>query len=113
MKPFKVAVSWITGILIWTFMLSIALAWYDFGYLDMKTVAAMGIKLLPLLAVALGLLAWAVRQEKASRDSLGASQASPDVMPASRPASHKASELADPHRSFRTGKPVATTRTAV
>ena len=38
--------------LILTFILSIGLAWFDFGYLDTDTVLKMMLMLLPLLAVA-------------------------------------------------------------
>lgn len=63
MSSLKIAVLWITGILIWIFTLSVGLAWYKFGYLDVDTIRTMGLLLLPLVITAIAILIWADSKE--------------------------------------------------
>lgn len=70
MRSLRTAILWITGILLWTFALSIGLAWLDFGYLDVRTAVSMGLMLLPLLGIAAGILAWTRAQESAEEKDL-------------------------------------------
>ena len=61
------AILLMSGMLVWVFALSAGLAWYQFGYLDWKTVGSMGLILMPLLVVAIGVLLFMDLRERSER----------------------------------------------
>ncbi|MGD0090535.1 MAG: hypothetical protein ABSE73_11500 [Planctomycetota bacterium] len=52
MNSLQKATLWVVGCLVLVFALSVALSWYQFGYLDWVTTVQMGLMLLPVLGAA-------------------------------------------------------------
>lgn len=76
MRSLRIAILWIIGILLWVFGLTIGLAWFQFGFLDWKTIATMGVILVPVLGVAIGVLVWTHVHEAAEEAALKEKMAS-------------------------------------
>lgn len=76
MNTWRKAVLLVSGLLVVMFVVAAGWAWAYTGFIDVRTVTAMGITLMPLLACAIGILVWVdARDRRRLRASLKEKQA--------------------------------------